>query len=92
MVDNEGQVNALVQEEGQITVIGIANKLDIRCGSAYSITHKHIGYHKICARWVSEQLTYKHKCACMGTHAIFAPICIIISVVVVVVVVVPVLN
>jgi hypothetical protein len=29
--------------------------LDIGCGYANSIIHKHLGYHKICARWVAKQ-------------------------------------
>jgi hypothetical protein len=47
MVDNIEQVKALVQEDTQITVIDITNKLDIICRSAYSINHKDLGYDKI---------------------------------------------
>jgi len=46
------QINALVQEDKQITVTDIANKMDIRCGSVYSVTHKDLNYHTICTRWV----------------------------------------
>jgi len=42
-----------------------SGKLDISCGSAYSIIHKNLKYYKICARWVTKQLTDEHKWACM---------------------------
>jgi hypothetical protein len=61
MVDSFEQVIALVQEDRWIIVTDIANKLHISCGSSYSIIHRDLGYHKICARWVSKQLTDEHK-------------------------------
>jgi hypothetical protein len=64
-VDNAEQVNALVQENRWITVTDEADKLAISCGSAYSIIHKDFEYNKICARWMSEQLTDEHKQARM---------------------------
>jgi hypothetical protein len=65
MTDNVEQVNALVQEDKQITVTDIVNKLDISCRSAYSIIYKDLGYYKICARWVPKRLTDGHKWACV---------------------------
>jgi hypothetical protein len=62
MADSVEQVN-LVQEDRWNTVTDIANKLDIRHGSAYSVIHKDLGYHKICAMWMPNQLTYEHKWA-----------------------------
>jgi hypothetical protein len=56
-VDNVELINGLVQEDRLITVTDTANKLDISCGSANSIIHKDLGYHNICARWVTKQLT-----------------------------------
>jgi hypothetical protein len=52
MADNFEHVNTLIQEDRWVIITDIANKLDISCGSAYSINHENIGYHKICARWV----------------------------------------
>jgi hypothetical protein len=43
----------------------VADKLDIRYGSAYYIIHEDLRYHKICARWVPKQLTDEHKQACV---------------------------
>jgi hypothetical protein len=54
-----------------ITLTNIADKLDIRCGSAYFIIHEDFGYRKICARWVPKQLTDEHKRGmCGNVHAI----------------------
>jgi len=45
-----GDVNALVQEDTQITVTDTADKLDISCGPAYSVIHEDFRYHKICVK------------------------------------------
>jgi hypothetical protein len=45
-VDNFERVNVLVQENRRIIVTDTTNKLEIGCGSAYSIIHKDLGYHK----------------------------------------------
>jgi len=42
-------------------VIDIAVKLDINCGSAYSIIQVDLIYHKICSRCVSELLADEHQ-------------------------------
>jgi hypothetical protein len=47
MADSVEEVNALVQEDRQITVTDTAKKLDISCGSAYSIIHEDLRYLKI---------------------------------------------
>jgi hypothetical protein len=60
MMDDAKQVNALIQEDRQLTVTDIANKFDITCGPAYSIIQEDLGYHKICARWVPRQPKDKH--------------------------------
>jgi hypothetical protein len=59
------QVNAPVQEDRQIIVIDMADKMDISCGSAYSIIHKNLGHLTIYARRVPKQLTDEHKEACV---------------------------
>jgi hypothetical protein len=61
-------LNALVQEDRQIAVTDTANKLDIRCGFAYSIIHKNLKFLKNCARWVPKQLTDEQKWAHMEMH------------------------
>jgi hypothetical protein len=45
-----------------------SNKLDICCGSAYSIIQKDFEFHKICARGVPKQLTDEQKWAYMETR------------------------
>jgi hypothetical protein len=47
MLDVVEQINTLVQEERQIIVTDIADKLYISCGSSHSIIHKDLMYHKI---------------------------------------------
>jgi hypothetical protein len=54
------RINALVQGDRQFNVTDIADELDISCGSAYSISHVDLGYHKICARCVPKQLMDEH--------------------------------
>jgi len=66
-VDNVERTNALVQEGRRITVTDTAHESYSSYGSAYSIIHEALGYHKICARWVPKQLTDGHKRACMET-------------------------
>jgi hypothetical protein len=61
MADNVEQVNAMVQEDRQITVTDIADKLNFSSGSVYSIIHEGVGYHKTCVRWVPKPLTDEHK-------------------------------
>jgi len=73
MVDNTERVNVLVPEV-KCMVTNMVDKLDTSCGSEYSIICKGLEYHKICARWVSKQLTDEHKWACGDVHAIFTTI------------------
>jgi len=35
--------------------------LQISHGSAYEIIHNRLGFHKICTRWISKELTILHK-------------------------------
>jgi len=63
VVDSVEWVDAMVQEDRQISVTDIANKLDVSCGSAYSVIHKDLKYRKICATWVPKQFTNQHKWA-----------------------------
>jgi len=59
--DSVERVNALVQEDRQLTDTDIADKLDIICRSAYSIILEDLGYHNICVRWVPSQFTNEHE-------------------------------
>jgi transposase len=60
-VTNVDCVNTLVQENRQITVSAVANVLDIKYGSTYSVLHDELKYRKVCSRWVPKQLTEDHK-------------------------------
>jgi hypothetical protein len=61
--------NALVQDDRQTTVTGIASKLDISHGFEYYIIHRDIGYHKFVQGGCQSSLEmstngYMWKCTC----------------------------
>jgi hypothetical protein len=39
----------------------IAKQLTISIGSAYSVVHDNLQFHKVCARWVPKELMGEHK-------------------------------
>jgi len=51
------RVNAPAQEDRQIIITYVVDKLDHSCGSAYSIVHEDVGYRRICVRW-GAKVTY----------------------------------
>jgi hypothetical protein len=69
--DNVERFNAPVREDRRIIVTDIADKLDISCGTAYSIIHEEFWYHVSCARWVQKLLTDEHRRAGMKTFMHF---------------------
>jgi hypothetical protein len=44
-----------------VTVDEIAVQLNIGIGSAYSMVHDNLQFHKMCARWVPKKVTVEHK-------------------------------
>jgi histone-lysine N-methyltransferase SETMAR len=56
---NDEKVNAvrnLIDEDQRITVIQVAESLDISCGTVHSILHEDLGLSKLSARWVPKAL------------------------------------
>ena len=51
----------MVLLDRRLTIDEVANCLQISHGSAYEIMHNRLGFHKVCARWISKQLTMLHK-------------------------------
>ena len=51
----------MVLLDRRLTIDEVANRLQISHGSAYEIIHNRLGFHKVCARWVTKQLTTLHK-------------------------------
>jgi len=49
----------MIREDVRITVPKVAAHLDISYGSAYAILH--LGYRKVCARWVPREFTVVQK-------------------------------
>jgi len=45
----------------RLTFDEVANCSQISHGSSYEIIHNRLGFHKVCARWISKQLTMLHK-------------------------------
>jgi hypothetical protein len=43
-------------------VENIAKQLNISIGSACSVVHDSLQFHKVCARWVPNKLTDEYKC------------------------------
>ena len=54
-------VQRLVEEDGRVTVLQIAEKVGISSGSVSSILHKSLGLSKVSAGWVRHMLTEEQK-------------------------------
>jgi hypothetical protein len=48
-----------------VTVNEIAKQLNISIGSAYSVVHVNLQFHKVRARWVPKELADEHKHMCL---------------------------
>jgi hypothetical protein len=48
--DNIERVRDVVLLDRRLTIDKVANRLQIRHGSAYEIIHNRLGFHKVCAR------------------------------------------
>ncbi|XP_052823631.1 uncharacterized protein LOC128247664 [Octopus bimaculoides] len=51
----------MVMVNRRVIIDEVARSLQISHGSAYQIIHDELGFHKICARWMSRKLTTKHQ-------------------------------
>jgi hypothetical protein len=60
-------VEAIVKENHRITVNETAAHLDKSPGSAHSIVHDDLQFHKVSAKWVPYQLTAELKERCVDT-------------------------
>jgi len=54
-------VQRLVEEDGRVTVLQIAEEVGISSGSVSSILHKSLGLRKVSARWVPHMLMEEQK-------------------------------
>lgn len=48
------EMDVLIKENRQITLSAVALNVAIMCGSAFDIVRDVLGYHKVCAKWVSQ--------------------------------------
>jgi len=51
----------MILESRRVTIDEVANHFEISHGSAYVIIHNRLGFRKVCARWVSKELTEEQK-------------------------------
>jgi hypothetical protein len=63
--DSTEQVHAMILDNRRVTTDEVACHLLISHGSVHEIIHNHLGFHKMCARWVPKQLTEEHKHNCV---------------------------
>jgi len=55
------EARVIILTDRRVTIQEIALKLGISQGTAYSLTHDILGFHKAAARWVPRHLTEEHK-------------------------------
>ena len=58
------ETRAIILTDRRVTIEEIALQLGIRQGTAYSLVHEILVFHKVAARWVPRHLTKEHKCNC----------------------------
>ena len=59
-IANVDSVDEIIRENQCITLQEIASMLNISYGSVFSIVHEHLGFRKLCQRWVPHLLTDVH--------------------------------
>ena len=55
------EARAIILTDRRVTIEEIALQLGISQGTAYSLVHDILGFHKVAARWVPRHLTEEHK-------------------------------
>ena len=63
--DQHAELDTLIKEDRWIIVSEIVLTVGISYGSAFAIIHNNLGYHKICARCVPQQLMENHRQTCL---------------------------
>ena len=58
------EARAIILADRRVTIEEIKLQLGISQGTAYSLVHYILGFHKFAARWVLRHLTEDHKCNC----------------------------
>jgi hypothetical protein len=59
--ENTERIRAMILDNRPVTIDEVAYHLLISHGSVHEIIHNHLGFRKVCARWVPKQLTEEHK-------------------------------
>jgi hypothetical protein len=58
--DKHEQDRAMILRNRRITIRDTVSTLDISEGSAHSMVHDILEFHKVCALWVPKELTEEH--------------------------------
>ena len=56
------EARSIILTDRRVTIEEITLQLGISQGTAYSLVHDILGFHKVAARWVPRHLTEEHKC------------------------------
>jgi hypothetical protein len=56
-----GHPTTVILQNRRVTINEIAKQLNISIGSAYSVVHDNLQFHKVCARWVPKELRDEHE-------------------------------
>ena len=60
------RVEDITRAERRVTVDAVGTAIGCSRGQAYTMMHEGLGFHKVCSRWVSRQLTPQYKSQRMG--------------------------
>jgi hypothetical protein len=61
------QARAMILMDRRIRIRSTESALDISEGSTHSMVHDILGFHRVCAYWVTKELTEEHKHNCVDT-------------------------
>jgi hypothetical protein len=62
---NEERAREPILQNRRVTVDEIAKQMNISIGSAYSVVHDNLQFHKVCARWIPKELMNEQKRMCL---------------------------
>ena len=60
------ETRTIILTDRRVTIEEITLQLGISQGTAYSLAHDILGFHKVAARWVPRHLTEEHKRSCQA--------------------------
>lgn len=55
------RVEQVILEKRQVTALDIAADVNITVGCVETVSHEHLLFRKVCARWAPQKLTFDQK-------------------------------